>query len=225
MSDYSACDVCIGVSVAALGLYITTVLPLVLTVDIPNQVILTPGTVAMAIESVVTIVALGAAFPYLVKLILYYGWRPEIHILYFDGDLDIQNKSGRMVELSIEYDFYSGDEVSGRSNQVMNKLMTRKLSNTRGTASDIGWIAITGPEITASPNSHAAIPVGLKPPMKLRVRVYPNIQLSAFGFPRFYGDVDLKPVERTISFDDAGNINETNNEWTESEFQTTIPWR
>lgn len=196
-SDYSKCTVCIGAAIAAIGLYATIVVPLIAAEKL--DYVLNLGSILRDISVVIAIIA---AFPYIVKLDRYYRWKPEIHILYQDSLIISAENLSKQVEIQIEYAF---PETNQDTLKTIQKLMDDNLVETNSQDLPPSLTYLRGEEFPLIPGQRHHL-VELEPDTMMRVRIYPKVHLSEFGWPRFYGDVELKPIDRIIRLDPDGNL-------------------
>lgn len=209
MSDYSKCTVCIGAAIAAIGLYATIVVPLIVAERLKYVIGL--GSI---LRNISVIIAVIAALPYLVKLYKYYCWRPEIHILYRESLIISAENLSNEVEIRVEYAFL---ETNQETVKTINRLMDENLVETDSDSLPSSLTYLRGKEFLLFPNQIRNL-VELEPETTTRVRIYPKVHLSEFGWPRFYGDVELKPIDRIIELDSDGNIVGSNEEWRKKEY-------
>lgn len=209
MTDQSKCAVCIGGGIAAIGLYLTIVIPLIATDRLSYMTDFLPSL----FRAFYLIVASVALLPYLSKLYLYYFYKPKIYILYFANseNINITNDSSKDVEIGVEFELPEPDK------ERMNKLLQEQ-----GTYS-VGVRSVKGLEIQLPSKQLRAFQ--LESP--IIVRLLPKVHLSEFRIPligplpRFYGDVELRPIERIIALDENGDLLESDEEWLEREYGTT----
>lgn len=204
MSDFSKWAVCTGSAIAAIGLYLTVLLPLIATTGLSYVI----GAVVDIFQVLGVSIAFIAALPYLIKLGLYYLWTPEIHVLYpgSPGHLNIVNKSSKLLKIEFEFIFRHGNP------SAINRLLQA------GNGHIVGNM-VRGIEDIVPPNTLKDPPYELELPVT--VRMHPIVHLSEFGCPTFYGDVELKTIERTLSLDKNGNLSESDEEWVEKRYGTT----
>ena len=225
MSNYSRCAVCSGVGIAAIGLYLTIIIPLIAT-DRLSYVI----GLSNALQNISIIIAVVAALPYILRLYKYYSWEPKVYILYQDGIKIVCGKSSKETYIRLEFMFPDG--VNEKTINITKKLMEKNLIERDETTEayiPVGRLdSLKGKEILLLPNTTRGFGVELEPETKMRVRLYPRVHLSEFHipifgepWPRFYGDVELKPIDRTIRLDSSGNLEESNRRWIEREYATT----
>ncbi|AEH38482.1 hypothetical protein Halxa_3877 [Halopiger xanaduensis SH-6] len=135
------------------------------------------------------LIAFVAALPYLIKLCLYYGWQPEIDVSY-ETVLKIRNDSNVRVHATTEYHLDPQTHERAISELAANRR--------REPLFESGKLVVEGEESRLVSGTTNGIPLTLEPETSLRLRLYPRVHLSEFGLPRFYGDVDLRPLEYTI---------------------------
>lgn len=209
MSDYSKCTICIGTAIAAIGLYATIVVPLIAAEKLEYGIDL--GSI---LRNISVIIAVIAALPYIVKLYKYYRWRPEIHILYHESLITSAENLSNEVEIRIEYAF---PETNQKTLKTTQRLIDDNLVETDRKGHPFSLTYLRGEEFLLFPGQRHDL-VELEPETITRVRIYPKVHLSEFGWPRFYGDVELKPIDRIIRLDPDGNLVGSNEEWIEKEY-------
>lgn len=213
MPDYSRCAVCIGVAIAAIGLYLTIIVPLIATDRLSYMF-----SLGSAFRNLAVVIAFIASLPYVIKLYTYYRFIPEIHILYRGGLKISCEKLSKEVEVELEFGFL---EMSEKTLPIINKLMEKGLIKREGRLPVGPPTSYKGKEMLLFPGLVHGLDVELEPETTMRVRLYPRVHLFEFGLPRFFGDVDLKPIDRIIVLDSNGTLSESNRDWIEREYGTT----
>ena len=136
------------------------------------------------------LVALVASLPYLLKLLLYYAWKPDLAVEYV-GVVRNRNRSKRLLSVRTEYRL---DPIAHE------RTVSELLANDAGRPLfESETVVVEGGEYRIAPGTTRGIPLPLESEASAQIRLYPRVHLSEFGFPRFYGDVELRPLEYAVS--------------------------
>ena len=178
------------------------------------------------ISLVISILALIASLPYLSKFFVYHFYNPKLEIFFpssnkdkmkwFEivkkteinwSELNIKEKRGEIIPLnirlkdkrtlSIKIDFII--DKPWKLKQDMGKYFTN-IGLRGGYPSKVGfWYRTIS--FLLYPYSVMGINFPFEPQPEecsLEVVIYPTVHLSEFGLPRYFGDVDLKPIKKVF---------------------------
>lgn len=156
---------------------------------------------------ILALIALIAALPNLVKMGVYYLYKPKLELFFPPPNrldkigwselkgtpLNIRNRSLKFLTVEVEY---ISDKPLNLRGDVGRSIVESGLT---------GGYPLKGGFWFRTKSLHLAGNLVLahtfpfeasSEDCSLEVKVYPTISLSEFGFPRYFGHVELKPIKK-----------------------------
>jgi len=177
------------------------------------------------ISLIISIVALIASLPHLSKFLVYHFYKPKLEVFFPPSNkdkvkwseiverteikwselateergkinpLNVRSKDKRALSIEIEFII----DKPWKLKQDMEKYFAKRGLGGGYPLQDGFWYRTISFHLAGYSLMGLAFPFEPHPEeCSLEIIIYPKVHLSEFGFPRYFGDVDLKPIKKVF---------------------------
>ncbi len=177
------------------------------------------------ISLIISLVALIASLPHFSKFLVYHFYKPKLEVFFPPSDkdkiewseiverteinwselatkergkinpLNIRIKDKRALSIEIEFII----DKPWKLKHNMEKYFAKKGLGGGYPLQGGFWYRTISFHLAGYSSMSLAFPFEPQPEeCSLEIIIYPKVHLSEFGFPRYFGDVDLKPIKKVF---------------------------